>query len=58
MLPKTEISRLGAQFKALVTDLVDRDRELARLAPIADRTDNLVVLTDRHGNVEWVNAAL
>lgn len=29
--------------------------ELSRLALVAERTDNVVVITDRSGNIEWVN---
>jgi PAS domain S-box-containing protein len=33
------------------------DEKLARLSLVASSTDNLVVITDRHGQIEWVNGA-
>lgn len=32
-------------------------RETLRLADVANRTSNAVVITDRHGRIEWVNEA-
>ncbi len=35
--------------------LRDSERESRKLAMIANRTDNAVILTDPHGRIEWVN---
>lgn len=40
-----------------ITERKHAERQLARLALIANRTDNLVVITDPAGRVEWVNDA-
>lgn len=40
-----------------ITERKNAERQLARLALIANRTDNLVVVTDSAGRIEWVNDA-
>lgn len=40
-----------------ITERKQAERQLARLALIANRTDNLVVITDPAGRIEWVNDA-
>lgn len=40
-----------------ITERKRAERQLARLALIANRTDNLVVITDPAGRIEWVNDA-
>ncbi len=37
--------------------LAEREAEMRKLAVVASRTDNAVVITDAAGRVEWVNAA-
>lgn len=47
------------KLKAANTDLESqirvRDAENRKLAMIAKRTNNAVILTDKHGRIEWVN---
>ena len=40
-----------------ITEARERTAEIERLSEIARRTTNLVVVTDAHGQIEWVNAA-
>lgn len=40
-----------------ITQRKHAERQLARLALVANRTDNLVVITDSAGKIEWVNDA-
>jgi two-component system CheB/CheR fusion protein len=40
-----------------ITGRKQSERQLARLAMVANRTDNLVVVTDSAGHIEWVNDA-
>lgn len=40
-----------------ITQRKQAERQLARLALVANRTDNLVVITDSAGKIEWVNDA-
>lgn len=40
-----------------ITERKQAQRQLARLAVVANRTDNLVVITDPTGRIEWVNDA-
>lgn len=40
-----------------ITQRKHAERQLARLALVANRTDNLVVITDAAGKIEWVNDA-
>ena len=40
-----------------ITERKHAERQLARLALIANRTDNLVVIADSEGRIEWVNDA-
>jgi PAS domain S-box-containing protein len=55
--------RSGGQFEfsAFVRDITDRKiaetaaRQAAKLALVAAKTDNAVIITDDHGRIEWVN---
>jgi PAS domain S-box-containing protein len=38
-----------------ITDRKKEEEELSRLALIANRTNNAVILTDRHGKITWTN---
>ena len=48
-------------FVAYLRDITDRkraeeeSRRAEKLALVASRTDNAVIITDLHGNIEWVN---
>ncbi len=59
-------SREGDAWYGSLFDVTDQQRTLQalresenrarKLSLVAQRTDNLVVITDRHGRVDWVNA--
>lgn len=38
-----------------ISDRKQAEAELAKLSLVASKTDNLVVISDRHGAIEWVN---
>ncbi|GAB5558377.1 MAG: hypothetical protein SynsKO_00240 [Synoicihabitans sp.] len=44
------------QLKTANTRLIEQEAEQRRLALIAERTDNGVILTDAEGRTQWVNA--
>lgn len=44
-----------AKLRAANQRLLEQERESRKLALVAARTDNAVVVTDKHGLVEWVN---
>lgn len=46
---------LESRARELEQDVKRRTHEVNRMAEIARRTANAVVITDRHGYVEWVN---
>jgi PAS domain S-box-containing protein len=47
----------STQLRAALEQLREQEAEARKLALIAARTDNAVVLTDPEGHIEWVNAA-
>ena len=47
---KTEKERLLAQF-----ELLKNSKELKKLALVASKTDNAVIITDPQGKIEWIN---
>lgn len=47
----------GAELRDANKKLLEQEQESRKLALIAARTDNAVILTDATGQVEWVNAA-
>ncbi len=56
------ITRLNQELSRQIADRIQAERELSRsdsearkLALIASRTDNAVILTDPDGRIEWVN---
>jgi PAS domain S-box-containing protein len=38
-----------------ITDRIQAEKQIRRLALIAKETDNMVIITDTQGNIEWVN---
>jgi PAS domain S-box-containing protein len=52
-----ELNRLMDRLDALDAERTAREQQLARMAQIAARTSNLVVLTDPRGRITWVNHA-
>jgi PAS domain S-box-containing protein len=49
------INRMAEQLRTATDDLRAQEAEARKLALIAARTDNAVVLTDAAGRIEWVN---
>jgi PAS domain S-box-containing protein len=47
----------STQLRAALEQLREQEAEARKLALIAARTDNAVILTDPEGSIEWVNAA-
>lgn len=51
------VSRVDKARSAAASRLRDLNNDLAKLSEVAENTDNLVVITDAHGLIEWVNSA-
>ncbi|MEM7261334.1 MAG: PAS domain-containing protein [Planctomycetota bacterium] len=54
-LPDSEIERVNAAFASVFRELEASREKSQRLAAVAERTENLVVITDQRGRIEWVN---
>lgn len=52
-----ELQDLNARLKAKQRQLIEKELEARKLALVAERTDNSVILADRDGKIEWVNRA-
>ena len=52
-----EINRLRGAFNGMATHLQETLGELRLLSRVARDTKNMVIITDPHGRVQWVNAA-
>ena len=50
-----DLKRLTERLTRQRAQLREREAEARKLALVADRTDNAVILTDARGRVEWVN---
>lgn len=46
-----------SERKALEIKLKQRETELKRLSHVAKHTSNIVIITDRNGQISWVNAS-
>jgi PAS domain S-box-containing protein len=55
MMAQTLLAEREEALKELETRLIAREAEAVKLAMVAARTDNAVVLTDPQGRIEWVN---
>jgi len=56
----TQLPDGGRQVRGLIADVTDERanaRQLHRLAEVASRTGNAVIVTDLEGRIEWVNEA-
>jgi PAS domain S-box-containing protein len=51
-----ELHELNARLKRQRQMLVEREAETRKLAMVAERTDNAVILANALGEIEWVNA--
>ncbi len=61
-LKLTDLNRFNARLRREIQerqqverDLRQSEAEARKLAMIASRTDNAVILTDPHGHIEWIN---
>ena len=50
-----EISEVATALEQMTAMLAERDKELSKLALVARKTSEMVVITDREGLIEWVN---
>ncbi len=51
-----DIARLNQQLRREMDERMSIESEARKLALVAARTDNAVIITDAHGRIEWVNA--
>lgn len=51
-----ELHELNARLKMQRQMLVEKEAEARKLAMVAERTDNAVILANARGEIEWVNA--
>ncbi|MBX7166310.1 MAG: response regulator [Pirellulales bacterium] len=54
-LPANEIGQLARAFERVFGTLTESQRQAKKLALVAARTDNAVIITDAEGKIEWVN---
>ena len=52
-----ELHMLNERLKQKQAQLVSKEAESRKLAMVAERTDNAVILADKDGLIEWVNEA-
>lgn len=52
-----DLIRLNGVLKEKQTELMSREQEARKLAMVAERTDNAVILATAEGRIEWVNTA-
>lgn len=51
-----ELHEINARLKKQPQTLVEKEAEARKLAMVAERTDNAVILANALGEIEWVNA--
>lgn len=51
------LTKKGAELREANKRLLEQERESRKLALVAARTDNAVILTNANGEIEWVNEA-
>ena len=52
-----ELSMLNERLKISQSKLIEKEAESRKLAMVAERTDNAVILANHEGLIEWVNEA-
>jgi PAS domain S-box-containing protein len=52
-----ELQMLNERLKLKQAELVCKEAEARKLAMVAERTDNAIILADHEGLIEWVNEA-
>lgn len=52
-----ELRVLNSRLKSSKAQLIEKEAESRKLAMVAERTHNAVILTDRAGLIEWTNEA-
>ncbi|MBN2662079.1 MAG: DUF4154 domain-containing protein [Bacteroidales bacterium] len=52
-----EITKQHQQITAQANELKNSNKELEKLSIVVSETNNAVMITDGHGNIEWVNPA-
>ncbi len=52
-----QLSIMNERLKQSQAKLIEKEAESRKLAMVAERTDNAVILADQDGHIEWVNAA-
>ncbi len=52
-----ELFEINQKLRAKGRLLIEKEAEARKLALVAERTDNAVILADREGKIEWVNKA-
>ena len=52
-----ELQMLNRQLKSKQAEILAKEAETQKLAMVAERTDNAVILANREGYIEWVNRA-
>ena len=55
LMANEDLQRLAGKLTSQRALLREKEREASKLALVASRTDNAVVVTDRKGLIEWVN---
>jgi PAS domain S-box-containing protein len=50
-----DLTRLASELKKQRLELRQKEQEARKLALVASRTKNAVIITDRNGQIEWVN---
>ena len=56
LLPLTEMGNLGRILNDCFDRLAENHAEIRQLAQVVNSTQNAVILTDKEGRIEWVNA--
>lgn len=52
-----ELQMLNRQLKSKQAEILAKESETRKLAMVAERTDNAVILANKEGHIEWVNRA-
>ena len=52
-----ELQMLNRQLRSKQAEILAKESETRKLAMVAERTDNAVILANKEGHIEWVNRA-